>query len=164
MSSSSRRLEEDGKFGGSNLVRFFSLFFSRSWKPSIFWCSSRSFGKMGSNFTSIFCFKWVETTHYQSFFFFDLYPFPKTHQPTPLFSKAALLPSGGQFMGVKTLLFQALTTFLASVSAGVAEEVCSALQVPELEVGRWWGGQEVGGISWGSWVVLNFFFGGDDGV
>eukprot|EP00434_Breviolum_minutum_P030001 symbB.v1.2.026529.t1/scaffold2658.1/size73733/2 len=28
---------------------------------------------------------------------------------------------------------EALTTFLASVSAGVAEEVCSALQVPELE-------------------------------
>ena len=49
-------------------------------------------------------------------------------------------------MGVKTLLFQALTTFLASVSAGVAEEVCSALQVPELEVRvlggtmEWWKG------------------------
>lgn len=65
-------------------------------------------------------------------------------------------------MGVKTLLFQALTTFLASVSAGVAEEVCSALQVPELEVGRWGAG------SWrdklGQLSCAEFFFGGDDGV
>ena len=45
---------------------------------------------------------------------------------------------------------EALTTFLASVSAGVAEEVCSALQVPELEVRLivepwWW---EDGGRKW----------------
>ena len=32
------------------------------------------------------------------------------------------------------LFVQALTTFLASVSAGAAEEVCAALQVPALEV------------------------------
>ena len=58
---------------------------------------------------------------------------------------------------------EALTTFLASVSAGVAEEVCSALQVPELEVrliveemvvGRWW--YEVGG---GSCHIELFFWG-----
>ena len=135
----------------------FFIVFSRSWKPSIFDVHPDPLGRWIQFHEHIlFQMSW---NHPLPVVFFDLYPSQKLISQRPS-SKAGLLPSGGQFMGVKTLLFQALTTFLASVSAGVAEEVCSALQVPELEVGSWWWWQEVGGISWGSWVVLNFFWGG----
>lgn len=90
MSSSSRRLEEDGKFGGSNLVRFFSLFFLGRGNQAFLDVHPDVFGKMDPISRAYFVSNELKPTTIQ--FFFDLYPYPKTHQPTPLFSKAALLP------------------------------------------------------------------------